>query len=358
MQAKSQGEIFAVIADHSLYRSRSNGFDWELIPTTNLGQIKVDPEDTLWALTYPDIIIAPDDPANMRKVNFLPSNRSAIAITFTQKYGVIVLSSSREIYNSMDRGNTWQRRGALADSIRFEQMTSNILSHLYVRTLGDVYYSKDGGINWERIYPESPHGGVRDIVSDALGRIYVTTSEGLLRSSEPFRNWDNLLPEQSARLIAISSTGALAITTNWHQIFFSTDNGAKWHSEQSGIGEQVFWALLISPENYIYAGTQAFGAFRTTQKLALQPERFSLTKSFPNPFNAMTNIQFTLAETGYTQAVIYNILGQEVETLVDMELPAGIYTVSWQPSGVPSGLYLCRLKTTKGIETTKLLLVR
>jgi mannose/cellobiose epimerase-like protein (N-acyl-D-glucosamine 2-epimerase family) len=73
------------------------------------------------------------------------------------------------------------------------------------------------------------------------------------------------------------------------------------------------------------------------------PERFSLSQNYPNPFNPRTSIRFTITHTEQVTLKIFNILGQEVATLVNETLPAGTYSRSWDATGVPSGMYFYRL---------------
>jgi hypothetical protein len=74
------------------------------------------------------------------------------------------------------------------------------------------------------------------------------------------------------------------------------------------------------------------------------PESFNLQQNYPNPFNPITNISYSIAEAGLVKITIYNILGQEVETLLNTSLSAGKYQISWKPSSASSGVYICRVE--------------
>ena len=82
--------------------------------------------------------------------------------------------------------------------------------------------------------------------------------------------------------------------------------------------------------------------------------RLSLT-NYPNPFNPFTTIQFHLAKSNQVTLKIYNFIGQEIETLVDRYLTAGENEVKWISHGLPSGIYVCRLRTGEYSESTKLI---
>ncbi len=88
------------------------------------------------------------------------------------------------------------------------------------------------------------------------------------------------------------------------------------------------------------------------------PEDFILHQNFPNPFNPSTEIRFNLKRSGPTVLKIYNMLGQEVAKLVDENLQAGPYKVTFEPFALPSGVYIYRLQANGLTEARKMLLLR
>jgi protocatechuate 3,4-dioxygenase beta subunit len=94
------------------------------------------------------------------------------------------------------------------------------------------------------------------------------------------------------------------------------------------------------------------------QKIALNPESFSLQQNYPNPFNPITHIQYTLAEPGLVELNLYNMLGQQVASLVYEKQEAGIHQVRWDGSGFPSGMYFYRIQSGDFCAVKKCLLVK
>ena len=89
------------------------------------------------------------------------------------------------------------------------------------------------------------------------------------------------------------------------------------------------------------------------------PEEFQLFQNYPNPFNPMTTIQFDLAQQTEASLKIYNLVGQEVATLVERQVaPAGRYSVTWDARSVPSGIYIYVLRTPDNVETRKMTLIK
>lgn len=82
----------------------------------------------------------------------------------------------------------------------------------------------------------------------------------------------------------------------------------------------------------------------------------NLFQNYPNPFNTSTQIRFNLKKSGPVTLKIYNLLGKEIKTILSGIKTAGEYVVEWDAGGLPSGLYLVRLKAGEFINTKKLLL--
>jgi hypothetical protein len=93
------------------------------------------------------------------------------------------------------------------------------------------------------------------------------------------------------------------------------------------------------------------------------PESFAVISNYPNPFNPSTTIEFTLPEAGFTELVIYNIMGQKIRELVSADMPAGVHSVLWDGRGqnglsVSSGMFLSRLISGDHIVSKRLMLVK
>lgn len=86
--------------------------------------------------------------------------------------------------------------------------------------------------------------------------------------------------------------------------------------------------------------------------------RFELLQNYPNPFNPTTTISFSLGSPSNVTVKIYNLLGEEVETLLSGNRPAGIFRVQWKATDVASGIYLCRMQAGTYVETRKLILMK
>jgi len=88
------------------------------------------------------------------------------------------------------------------------------------------------------------------------------------------------------------------------------------------------------------------------------PAKFNLSQNYPNPFNPSTNIRFDIAVQSKVQLVLYDLIGDEVSTLINKEMNPGSYSVDWNASQFPSGVYFYKLRAGSFIETKKMMLLK
>ena len=88
------------------------------------------------------------------------------------------------------------------------------------------------------------------------------------------------------------------------------------------------------------------------------PESFKLFQNYPNPFNPTTKIEFQLANSGFVSLKIFNVLGNEVATLIYEEMSSGTYDFEFNGEELTSGIYFARLQQNSSVQTIKMTLLR
>ena len=98
---------------------------------------------------------------------------------------------------------------------------------------------------------------------------------------------------------------------------------------------------------------------------AVLPYEFSLKQNYPNPFNPSTRIKYSIPQTSEIQIIVYDVLGNEIETLVNDEKPAGSYELNWDAANLSSGVYFYQIKATPNggqagefVQTKKMILLK
>ena len=88
------------------------------------------------------------------------------------------------------------------------------------------------------------------------------------------------------------------------------------------------------------------------------PSQFSLDQNYPNPFNPVTAISYQLPERHFVVLDIFNMAGKKVSNLVGTHQDAGYYTLKFNASELPGGIYFYRLRAGSFVQTRKMLLIK
>lgn len=146
---------------------------------------------------------------------------------------------------------------------------------------------------------------------------------------------------------------------------------AKTNYDISGleIGKSYFWKVRTKTTDNVYSEYSGQGVFKVgtdvtdVEEPEIIPEKFNVSQNYPNPFNPSTMIKYSLPEAQFVTLRIYNMLGQEVVTLVNNEVEAGVHNVTWNGvdnSGakVATGAYIYRVVAGNNVMTKKMLLLK
>ena len=123
----------------------------------------------------------------------------------------------------------------------------------------------------------------------------------------------------------------------------------------------VIGAYIQHSESILYIDNMSFDSFITSvpeQTADEIPIAFVLSQNYPNPFNPSTTISFTLPLKSFVALKVFDIIGQEVATLVNKELSEGTHIQQWNAVNLASGIYFYRLQVGTFTETKKLVLLR
>jgi len=113
---------------------------------------------------------------------------------------------------------------------------------------------------------------------------------------------------------------------------------------------------LVTPNAIVIRETNISSVYQDEN--SLNDKSFILEQNYPNPFNPTTNIRFQIADRGFVTLKIFNVLGNEIETLVSKEFEKGEYVFTFDASGFPSGIYFYQLKAGSFIQTNKMVYLK
>lgn len=114
-------------------------------------------------------------------------------------------------------------------------------------------------------------------------------------------------------------------------------------------------SVVLDPDGWILKQIVPFTHVAETDD---RPHEFGLEQNYPNPFNASTKIGFRVQGSRFVSLEVFDVLGRKVATLVNEMLAAGTYSVTWDASDNPSGVYFYRLTAGHHTQTRRMVLIR
>ena len=125
--------------------------------------------------------------------------------------------------------------------------------------------------------------------------------------------------------------------------------------EENSIGQYDMILRGCVVNGVLYGDTNTYTG---VEEEIIKTDKFVLMQNYPNPFNPSTNITYNLPVSTDVQLKVYNLLGEEVTTLVNEYRTAGKYTDVFNGTGLPSGVYIYRLKAGDYSSTKKMIILR
>lgn len=240
--------------------------------------------------------------------------------------------------------------------------------------------SSDKGNSWESLSPMCYVTDL-DFYGDAIHKIMVTDRYKILRSMDSGLNWSTVFSSDSISIqkISFSRDGKFIYAianSNFYDLprtylFSTSDDGNTWKIDQLPIYDIVV-GMDLDYENSIYLSTISDGVFKLKSPIVNVEDysrtdlitSFQLNQNYPNPFNPETVISWQLPTDSYVTLKLFDVLGNEVATLVDQELKTGIHSYKLVPSTIrryyelPSGTYFYQLKANDFIQNKKMILLK
>jgi len=141
-------------------------------------------------------------------------------------------------------------------------------------------------------------------------------------------------------------------------IFTETDSAmTNWRINLPAIANMLSFETNIA-DYALNKLTEFYSVLDIYDKINFQPQGYVLLQNYPNPFNPTTTFEFSIPKNEFVTLKIYNLLGQEVVTLVSDKLMPGNYKYNWDASHLASGMYFYKLESDSYCSTKKLILVK
>ncbi len=309
----------------------------------------------------------------------------------------VMYAAGSTILKSLNGGTSWSVKSMPttnpAISIAGSRQNPNLVYIGFAPENGTlkIVRSDDGGTTTTDISTGLPNRYPMDIAVDATddNKVFVVFSgfgtAHVFYSSDAGNSWQNIsgnLPDVPTNAVAVDPENPECVYIgNDIGVFFTSDYGTTWRRLSIGMpdGALVMDLSIVYGSRKIIAATYGNGAFMTNlvspddvQNEGTRAKNFVLSQNYPNPFskgsggNPTTTIEYSIpavkaknfSPQRNVQLKIYDILGREVATLVNKEQTPGNYSVKFNASNLPSGVYIYRLKAGGFTAAKKMILTK
>lgn len=290
--------------------------------------------------------------------------------------GDIYAATNDNVYKSTNLGNNWVKTAnGITNSLVYSIAVNSQNNFVFAGTYGSgMFRSTTNGADWTQINNGLTSSQIMSLEINSGGYIFAgSNGAGVFRSKDNGDNWEQVLGSTSMVLqawrIAINRLGHIYAGIVGGQIvnlgvWRSTDNGDNWTQVSDGIFYPFIDALAFDNQDYAFAGSLGGGLYKSVSSTPVIsgnieiPKSFSLEQNYPNPFNPVTTIKFQIPEKRYVSIKIINSLGKEIAELINGNLSAGQYSIQWNASQYPSGVYFCSMQSGIYKETKRMMLVK
>ena len=381
--AQNGTNIFAGTSSIGVYLTTNNGTSWTPVnnglTTQVVNELVVKGSDIYAATTGGGVFKTTNNGQNWFAVNNGMSNNVTLSLA---TIGTYIFAGNggapgRDINRSSDDGASWVPLGYTAgDNFRFA-VTSN---YLFVGQGANVLYSDNFGSTFSDVstgLPLNPSFIYALTIKDNF--IFA----GLYISGVWFRPLFEIIPVELTSFTADVSENDVLV--EWITATETNNQGFEiqrrdYGNEFAAIGFVEGNGTTTQTHSYSYTDKNLNGGkyyYRLKQidfdgsyeysnviEVSVNiPTVFSLEQNYPNPFNPATIIKYSIPENSYVTLKIYDILGDEIETLVNEEKPAGTYELEFNSHSsdvrnLTSGVYFYQLKAGSFVETKKMVLLK
>ena len=194
----------------------------------------------------------------------------------------------------------------------------------------------------------------------------------VFRSSDMGATWSDIssnLPDAPVNAFAVDNNNqSVLYLGNDVGMYVSFNTGANWEFLGEALPIVTVGDIKIHPiANFLVAGTHGRSMYKIdldmvtgieTDKGSTTLNSFVLEQNYPNPFNPSTTIQYTVGSKQFVELKVYDVLGEEITTLVNEEKSEGTYEINFSASVLTSGVYFYKLQVGSFIDVKKMILLK
>jgi len=364
--------LFVGTESGGVFLSTNNGASWTAVnarlTNTDVRALVVSGSNLFAGTFGGGIFLSTDNGGGWTAVNngLTLLDADVLAVSDTNLFAATLGYS--QVFLSTNNGTSWTRVSNVGGEITSFAVSGSDLFAGAILVGGGAYRSTDNGASWTVVNTGLSN---QNVLSLSMSRGYLfagTWGSGVFLSTNNGTSWSTAnsgLPLNASVWSIAFSGGNVFASTDSGGVFLSSNNGTNWTSVNAGLAS-AFVAKLVVSDTYLFAGTYGGGLWRRplsemitdVESEQQMPTQFALEQNYPNPFNPSTKIKYQIPNTNFVMLKAFDVLGREVRTLVNEEMKAGSYEVTFDAENLSSGVYLYRFTTKDFVATKKLLVLR
>jgi len=226
-----------------------------------------------------------------------------------------------------------------------------------IDTLKDLSWFREGIKYYWRIQANNLAGSSSWSDTGNITLFYAPTDLSVLASgtNELTLNWTDNSGIEEGYIIERSLTSPVSFT-----VIDTLKGSGSEYVDQNVEGGQLYTYRIKAYKDSLgseYSNETSF-LVDVNEESGEIPKEYSISQNYPNPFNPTTKIKFALPENAMTKIIIYDLLGREVETIINKELEAGYYEINFDASNLTNGVYFYKMQVGSFIQTKKMILLK
>ena len=327
-------------------------------------------ENTGWTCGYKEKILKTTDGGNNWFLQYLSIDRRLTAIYFYD-HNTGWAAGTGKVLRTTDGGNNWTRHTGFSEM--FSMSFTNQNTGWVVGYGGRAQKTTNSGLNWT-IIPIGTSASLNSVffISQSTGWI-AGSNLTLLKTTDGGENWINQsfgLPFCNIMSISFANENegyAVGFENNSGVVFHTTNGGMIWKYSDNGPSTSLF-SVHYNLSSGLFYTVGEFGSILRSEDSVITdfqennflsvPEGFYLSQNYPNPFNPKTIINYQLSMFNFVSIKVYDVLGNEVASLVNGKQNAGYYSVEFDGSGFASGVYFYKLEAGEFSETKRMVILK
>jgi photosystem II stability/assembly factor-like uncharacterized protein len=341
--------------------------NWSILMYGGMVDILRTTAENLIACNFSSVFISSDYGINWEQTNPVGSSGLQLLDLEISRDNSILIGTNGYIKMSTDNGNTWITIENGLPSYLIENIKINQEGNVFVTSGDNLCRASSIDDQFQIVIDNVGSIPRNSITTGSNGLIFFTSDVGTFRSMDYGFNWEKI-SNQFGRSINLHDNRFVnvGLGEDGKGLLFSTNLGDTWIQLNKGLPSNAFITWNdIDVQGYLYAAVGQFGLYKTNsivtsveKTISFDNYSFSLKQNYPNPFNPVTSIQYSLSSMQFVTLKIYDVLGNEIATLVNEEKSAGEYEVEFNGNGLTSGIYFYQLKAGESIQTRKMILLK